>query len=108
SSRAAETAARVAARYANAPSYREMQAAEARGAGRAAEIATQEILRAQAEAETALAEMDAAVVEHPSRGPGVVETFAAPARKQVQEPVPEPVRVARSPVEEPPRLVAEP
>jgi uncharacterized RDD family membrane protein YckC len=108
SSRAAEAAARVAARYAKAPSYSEMQAAETRVAVRAAEIATQVALQAQAAAETALAEMHAAVVEQPSRGPAVVETFAAPARKQVQEPVPEPVRVARSPVEEPSRLVAEP
>ncbi|MGB6974718.1 MAG: hypothetical protein WBD67_08560, partial [Terracidiphilus sp.] len=39
-SKAAEAAARVAARYAKAPSFSEMQAAEARAAMRAAEAAT--------------------------------------------------------------------
>jgi uncharacterized RDD family membrane protein YckC len=84
SSRAAEAAARVAARYAKAPSYSELQAAETRVAVRAAEIATKVALKAQAVAETAVAEMHAAVVEQPSRGPAVVETFAAPVRRQAE------------------------
>ena len=41
SSRAAQAAARVAQRYAKAPTYSQMQAEEARAAVRAAEIATQ-------------------------------------------------------------------
>src|SRR4051794_5899419 len=80
SSRAAEAAARVAARFANAPSYTDLQAEEARVAVRAAEIATKVALEAQAVAETALAEMHAAAQEQPSRGPAVVQPIAAPAR----------------------------
>jgi uncharacterized RDD family membrane protein YckC len=59
-SRAAQAAARVAARYSKAPSYSEMQAAEARTVVRAAEIATQVALEAQAAAEAVLANLDAA------------------------------------------------
>ena len=53
-SRAAAAAARVAARYAKTASYSDMQAAEARGALRAAESATRVALEAQAAAKTAL------------------------------------------------------
>ena len=53
-SRAAAAAARVAARYAKTPSYSEMQAAEARGALRAAEAATRVALEAQAAAQAVL------------------------------------------------------
>jgi uncharacterized RDD family membrane protein YckC len=84
-SRAAEAAARVAARYAKAPTYSQMQAEGARVAVRAAEIATQVALEAQAAAETALAEMHAASLEQPSRGPAVVQSIAAPVRKPVPE-----------------------
>lgn len=73
-SRAAEAAARVAARYAKAPSYTQMQAEEARVAVRAAEIATKVALQAQAVAETALAELHAATTDTP-RGPAVVESI---------------------------------
>lgn len=76
SSRAAEAAARVAARYAKAPSYTEMQAEEARIAVRAAEIATQVALEAQAAAEDALAELHAAAQAPPMRGPAIVESIA--------------------------------
>jgi len=55
SPRAAQAAARVAARYAQAPSFSEMQAAEARAALRAAEAATRKALEAQAVAQAALA-----------------------------------------------------
>ena len=58
-SRAAAAAARVAARYANVPSYSEMQAAEARAALRAAEAATRVALEAQAAARAALANLEA-------------------------------------------------
>ncbi|MGA2169810.1 MAG: RDD family protein [Terracidiphilus sp.] len=60
SSRAAEAAARVAARYAKAPSYSEMLAEEARAAVRAAEAASRAALDAQAAAESILAGLEAA------------------------------------------------
>lgn len=57
SPRAAQAAARVAARYAQAPSFSELQAAEARAALRAAEAATRKALEAQAAAQAALARL---------------------------------------------------
>jgi uncharacterized RDD family membrane protein YckC len=57
SDRAAQAAARVAARFSKAPSYSEMQAAEARAALRAAEAATRAALEAQAAAQVALAHL---------------------------------------------------
>jgi uncharacterized RDD family membrane protein YckC len=60
SSRAAQAAARVAARYAQAPSYSQMQAAEARAALRTAELATQAALDANVAAQAALAGFEAA------------------------------------------------
>ncbi len=59
-SRAAAAAARVAARYAKAPSYSEMQAAEAMAALRAAEAATRVALEAQATAQMMLANLEVA------------------------------------------------
>lgn len=59
SDRAAQAAARVAARYAKAPSFSEMQAAEARAALRTAEVATRKALEAQAAAQVALANLTA-------------------------------------------------
>jgi uncharacterized RDD family membrane protein YckC len=53
-SRAAAAAARVAARYAQTPSFSEMQALEARNALRAAEAATRAALTAQAAAQAVL------------------------------------------------------
>lgn len=88
-SRAAEAAARVAARYAKAPSYSEMQAEEARVAVRAAEIATQVALEAQAVAESALAELHSAA-EQPMRGPAVIESITTAQRAQSSTPVAEP------------------
>ncbi len=73
SPRAAQAAARVAARYAKAPSYSQMLAEEARAAVRAAEAASQAALKAQAAAasvlaglETVSAEMSAFEEEAPS------------------------------------------
>ena len=60
SSRAAQAAARVAARYAKAPSFSEMLAEEARTAVRAAEAASRAALEAQAKAESVLAGLEAA------------------------------------------------
>ena len=57
---AAKAAARVAARYAKAPSYSEMLADEARAAVRAAEAASRAALEAQAAAESVLAGLEAA------------------------------------------------
>ena len=59
SDRAANAAARVAARFAKVPSYSEMQASEARAALRAAEAATRAALEAQAAAQAALAHFEA-------------------------------------------------
>jgi len=97
-SRAAEAAARVAARYAKAPSYSQMQAEEARVAVRHAEIATKVALEAQAVAQTALFELNAATQEQAPRGPAVVQTIPAPVRhpeiEPVANPAPAPVPVA--------------
>jgi uncharacterized RDD family membrane protein YckC len=87
----------VAARYAKAPSYSQLQAEEARVAVRHAEIATKVALEAQAAAESALAGLHAAAQEQPSRGPAVVQPIAPPgpaarisepAHRQVQPQVP--------------------
>ena len=57
--RQAAAAARVAARYAKAPSYSEMLAEEARASVRAAEAASRAALQAQAAAESILAGLEA-------------------------------------------------
>ncbi len=85
SSRAAQAAARVASRYARTPSYSQLQAEEARVAVRAAEIATQVALEAQAAAKDALAEMHAAA-QTPARGPAVVESIARTNRCERAQP----------------------
>ena len=66
SSRAVAAAARVAARYANAPSYSEQLADEARAAVRAAEAASRAALEAQAAAESVLAGLEAATAAEPA------------------------------------------
>jgi uncharacterized RDD family membrane protein YckC len=81
---AAQAAARVAARYAQAPSYSEMQAEEARLAVRTAEIATKVALEAQAAAEEVIAELHAASAE-PQRGPAVVESISRGRVEPMQE-----------------------
>jgi uncharacterized RDD family membrane protein YckC len=58
--RAAAAAARVAARFAKAPSYSQTMAEEARAAVRAAEAVSRAALEAQAAAESVLAELEAA------------------------------------------------
>ena len=88
SARAAEAAARVAARYAKAPSYSEMLADEARAAVRAAEAASKAALEAQAAAESVLAGLEAASSPTPD---WEADFFAAavpePARPLAVEPV---------------------
>lgn len=99
-SRAAQAAARVAARYAKAPSYSQMQAEEARVAVRAAEIATKVALEAQAVAETALAELHAAT--QAARRPAVVQPIA-PVRKVEDPPAAVPqAGLKANPASEPP------
>jgi uncharacterized RDD family membrane protein YckC len=83
SSRAAQAAARVAARYAKAPSFSQMQAVEAQTAVRNAEIATQVALEAQAVAHAALANLEAASNEIPVRAR---EPFLAPPPAMRREP----------------------
>jgi uncharacterized RDD family membrane protein YckC len=68
-SRAALAAARVAARYAKAPSYSQMLAEEARAAVRAAEAASLAALKAQAAAESVLAGLEDASAEMPEPHP---------------------------------------
>jgi uncharacterized RDD family membrane protein YckC len=65
-SRAAQAAARVAARYAQAPSYSQMLADEARAAVRAAEAATHAARKMQAAAESVLAELENAAAPAPA------------------------------------------
>jgi uncharacterized RDD family membrane protein YckC len=92
-SRAAEAAARVAARYAKAPSYSQMLASEARAAVRAAEAASWAALEAQAAAESLLAGLAAAVVAERPRELEVVrggspERAVEYAREATAEPAP--------------------
>jgi uncharacterized RDD family membrane protein YckC len=63
--RAAQAKARVAARFRQAPSYEQMQAAEARAALREAEVATQVALEAQAKAQAVLASLQQAAPPQP-------------------------------------------
>ena len=84
-SRAAQAAARVAARYAQAPSYNQLQSAEVRTAVRAAEIATQVALEAQAAARAALAGLNSAAPSTTQAAP------PAPARPKKAKPRPEPL-----------------
>jgi uncharacterized RDD family membrane protein YckC len=76
-SRAAQAAARVAARYANAPSFNEAYAEEARAKLRTAEAAARVALEANVAAQAALEQL------HPS-----VEEEEAPARLSVVEAAP--------------------
>jgi uncharacterized RDD family membrane protein YckC len=90
SDRAAKAAARVAARFSKAPSYSEMQAAEARSALRDAEVATRVALEAQAVAQVALANLERAHEEEqweqaPQADPAaprweVADEISSPAR----------------------------
>jgi uncharacterized RDD family membrane protein YckC len=86
SERAAKAAARVAARYAKAPSYSEMQAAEARAALRTAEAATRVALEAQAAAQVALANLESAAEEQLRFAEEDLPTHSA-AQQQVVSPV---------------------
>jgi uncharacterized RDD family membrane protein YckC len=87
SARAAQAAARVAARYAKAPSYSEMLADEARAAVRAAEAASKAALEAQAAAESVLAGLEAASSPTPAwEADFFTAAVAEPARPPAVEP----------------------
>jgi uncharacterized RDD family membrane protein YckC len=84
--RGSEAAARVAERFANAPSYNEMLAEEARTAVRAAKAATRAAQQAQAAAQSLFASLEAA--SEAERGwESVAETaaMAAAAREEAQK-----------------------
>ena len=78
-SRAAQAAARVAARYANAPSYNEMLTREARAAVHAAKAASQAAQQAQAAFQYVLDGLEAATSDEPAWEPAPSsERHAAP------------------------------
>jgi uncharacterized RDD family membrane protein YckC len=91
--RAAQAAARVAARYAKAPSYNDMLADEARAAVRAAEAASRAALDAQAAAEQVLAGLEAVSSAPPAweqeffTTPQPEPAWTAPLRIAAPEPV---------------------
>lgn len=96
--RASRAAARVAARYAKAPSYSEMIADEARAAVRAAEVASMAALEAQAAAESVLAGLEAASSASHSWEP---DFFAPATPEPVWTPAPQPLRAVASPTTQP-------
>ena len=82
-SRAAIAAARVAARYAKAPSYSQMLAEEARAAVRAAEAAARDAMNAQAKAQAVLDELEAVSAAQPHWEPQIRQQ--APAEKELPQ-----------------------
>jgi uncharacterized RDD family membrane protein YckC len=96
--RAAAAAARVAARYAKAPSYSAMMAEEARAAVRAAEAASKGALQAQAAAEQVLAGLEAVSSSESAWEP---EFFTSTAPEPVGSSKAEPVRGYSSPAVRP-------
>lgn len=97
-SRAAQAAARVAERYAKAPSFSEMQAAEARAAMRAAEVATRKALEAQAAAQEALFQWEAAAADEAEQARQETEIAANERHVEPREEAVE-VPIARAPRE---------
>ncbi len=91
-SRAAQAAARVAARYANVPSYNEMLTHEARAAVRAAEAASKAAQQAQAAFQYVLDGLEAATSAEPDWQPEPVSerraspAVVAPAQKLPERP----------------------
>ncbi len=104
SDRAAQAAARVAARFSKAPSYSEMQAAEARAALRVAEAATRAALEAQAAAQLALANLQSAEEEEIAQeeefhaAPFMPEPEASWKSSPRWEPEPDPQPAKQEPV----------
>jgi uncharacterized RDD family membrane protein YckC len=111
SRRAQEAAARVAARYKNAPSYSEVLASEARAALRAAEAASEAALKAKAAAQSVLAGIEAAGAAPPPEPMLVAEApLLLPddffSNDLLPEPKPEPARAETPVVAEPARVPA--
>lgn len=112
---AQSAAARVAARYAKAPSYSQMLAEEARNAVRAAEVASRAALDLQAAAESVLAELEAVSAAEQARAPETLRLVSSErtfemdwevrpesARAVPASPVVAPMQIAPPPaVEEP-------
>lgn len=88
SRRAMEAAARVAARYANAPSYSEVLANEARAALRAAEAASRAALQAQAAAQSVLDGIEAGLESAHELEPAPVPVVGPVAGPMVVWPMP--------------------
>ena len=109
SGRAAEAAARVAARYAKAPSYSELLAGEARAVVRAAGAAAEAARNAQAAAQAVLAGLESGLVAsgtwEPEQSSAQEAPHAAPARWQDEAPQAE---FVESPREASPRAGAQP
>lgn len=84
--RAAAAAARVAARYAKAPSFSEMQAAEVRAALRDAEAATRAALEAQAAAHLALDQLESHSSHIEAETSHSIETHSAKPAHETQYP----------------------
>lgn len=108
SERAAKAAARVAARFSKAPSYAEMQAAEARTALREAEVATRAALEAQAAAQAALAHLERIAekqFEFEEQQSGQMYREGSSAESPFSEPAEEtlssPIGIAEAPADEP-------
>ncbi|HXS75157.1 MAG TPA: RDD family protein [Terracidiphilus sp.] len=95
-SRAAAAAARVAARYAKAPSYSELQATEARAAVRAAEAATRAAVEAQVAAQAVLNQIETAIED---QEPELQSYDSAPEPSWQAQANPEPEPVSHTGVE---------
>lgn len=105
-SRAAQAAARVAARYAKAPSYSQMLAEEALAAVRAAEAASRDALSAQAKAQAVLAELEAVSAAQPDwaeeRRAQVPREMELPQAVGMERPIPSsPAASSPRPAEKP-------
>jgi uncharacterized RDD family membrane protein YckC len=89
-SRAAQAAARVAARYANAPSYNDMLTREARAAVHAAKAASQAAQEAQAAFQYVLDGLEAATSDEPDwESERISERHAAPVMVAPQQKLPQ-------------------
>ncbi len=110
SNRAAAAAARVAARFAKAPSYGDILENEARAALRAAEAVSRAALQAQAAAESVLAELQAAKATQPEWQFHDAESNATPIDEPIeaqQYPAPRVEEMHASPVIDQPLLEPE-
>ncbi len=109
SNRAAAAAARVAARFAKAPSYNELLENEARAAVRAAEAVSRAALQAQAVAESVLAELQAAKAAQPGwqfheDEEQADHRFASPAAETAYQSAAEEQEIADAGWEEPAKM----